>query len=149
MSKRLCTMEDELHFLVNYKSYEPERQRLFLMINEKKQNLQRLNDVKKFTFLLSTRDNQLIVWIGKFIYTCFLARYEFVLKQKRHVFSKYTTALLHPLWWSSRAADRLCCVMLPRFWLIWTTFTTRNFSKIQLRWDPSTWITHVSSAGRN
>ena len=50
------------------------------MINEKKQNFQSLNDVEKFTFLLSNPDNQLIVWIGKFIYICFQARSEFVLK---------------------------------------------------------------------
>ena len=62
------TIEDEVHFLINRKLYEPERQRLFLMINEKKQNFQSLNDVKKFTFLLSNPDNQLIVWIGKFIF---------------------------------------------------------------------------------
>ena len=83
-SKRLCpvcyTIEDEVHFLINCKLYEPERQRLFLMINEKKQNFQSLNDVEKFTFLLSNPDNQLIVWIGKFIYKCFQARSEFVLE---------------------------------------------------------------------
>ena len=57
ISKRFCpvccTIEDEVHFLINCKSYEPERQRLFLIINEKKQNFQRLNDVEKFTHLLS------------------------------------------------------------------------------------------------
>ena len=84
VSKRLCpvcyTIEDEVHFLINCKLYEPERQRLFLMINEKKQNFQSLNDVEKFTFLLSNPDNQLLVWIGKFIYKCFQTRSEFVLK---------------------------------------------------------------------
>ena len=71
ISQRLCpvcyTIEDEVHFLINCKLYEPERQRLFLMINEKKQNFPSLNDVEKCTFLLSNPDNQLIVWIGKFI----------------------------------------------------------------------------------
>ena len=84
ISKRLClvcyTIEDEVHFLINCKLYEPERQRLFLMINEKKQNFQSLDDVEKFTFLLSNPDNQLIVWIGKFIYKCFQARSDFVLE---------------------------------------------------------------------
>ena len=84
ISKRLCpvcyTIEDEVHFLINCKLYEPEWQLLFLMINEKKQNLQSLNDIEKLTFLLSNWDNQLIVWIGKFIYKCFQARSDFVLE---------------------------------------------------------------------
>ena len=80
---------DELHFLINCKLYEPERQRLFLMKNEKKKNFQGLNDVEKCTFLLSSPDNQLIVWIGKFIYKCFQARSESVLK-KGVMYIKYT-----------------------------------------------------------
>ena len=80
ISKRLChvcyTIEDEMHFLINCKLYEPERQCLFLMIYEKKQNFQSLNDVENFTFLLSNPDNQLIIWI----YKCFQARSKFVLK---------------------------------------------------------------------
>ena len=80
---------DELHFLINCKLYEPERQRLFLMKNEKKNNFQGLNDVEKCTFLLSSPDNQLIVWIGKFIYKCFQARSESVLK-KGVMYIKYT-----------------------------------------------------------
>ena len=44
------------------------------------------------------------------------------------------------------AADKLCCVMLQMFWLFWTTFTIRNFSKIPLKRGLSIWITHVSSA---
>ena len=54
ISKRLCpvcyTIEDEVHFLINCKLYEPERQRLLLMINEKKLNFQSLNDVAKIYF---------------------------------------------------------------------------------------------------
>ena len=73
-------IKDEVHFLINFKLYEPERQRLFLMRNEKKQNFKRLYDVEKCTSLMSNPDNQLIVWIGKFIYKCFQARSEFVLK---------------------------------------------------------------------
>ena len=49
----------------------------------------------------------------------------------------------------SRAAERLCCVMLPRFWLFWTTFTILNSSEIELKQGPSTWITHVSSDAWN
>ena len=66
-----------------------------------------------------------------------------------HVIIWFTVLHYNSTDWSSRAADRLCCVMLPRFWLFWTTFTIRNFSKIQLKCDPSTWIMHVSSAGWN
>ena len=40
------------------------------------------------------------------------------------------------------AADKQCCVMLPRFWLFWTTFTIRNFSKIPLKRGLSTWMCH-------
>ena len=54
ISKRLCpvcyTIEDEVHFLINCKLYEPERQRIFLMISDKKQNFQSLNDVEKIYF---------------------------------------------------------------------------------------------------
>ena len=42
------TIEDEVHFLINCKLYEPERQRLFLMRNEKKLNFQSLYDVKMY-----------------------------------------------------------------------------------------------------
>ena len=52
----------------------------------------------------------------------------------------------HKQLWSGSATDKLCCVMLPRFWLFWTTFTIRNFSKIPLKRGLSTWITHMSSA---
>ena len=61
ISKRLCpvcyTVEDEVHFLINCKLYEPKRQRLFLMISEKRQNFQSLNVVEKITFLLSNPES--------------------------------------------------------------------------------------------
>ena len=56
---------------------------------------------------------------------------------------------LKSLYYWAAGQLRLCCVMLPRFWLFWTTFTILNSSEIELKQGRSTWITHVSSDAWN
>ena len=90
LSKRLrpvCyTIVDEVHFRINFKLYESERQHVFPVINENRKTFQSLNDVENCIFLMSNPSNQFIAWVDKFIYECFQARFEFVLKQRRHVY---------------------------------------------------------------
>ena len=81
--ERLCpvcnVIEDEIHFLANCKLYDAERTDFFGKIKAKIQNLHELNDADKFILLMSSKDKQILVWTGKFIYKCFNIRSRFYL----------------------------------------------------------------------
>ena len=74
--ERLCpvcnVIEDKIHFLANCKLYDAERTHFFGKVTAKIQNLHELNDADKFILLMSTKDKQILVWTGKFIYKCLL-----------------------------------------------------------------------------
>ena len=81
--ERLCplwnAMEDKIHFLVNCKIYEAERLRFFSKLVTKIRNFSELDDVEKFILLMSSEDNQIVTWTGKFIYKSFNIRSRFYL----------------------------------------------------------------------
>ena len=81
--KRQCpvcnVIEDEIHFLANCKLYDTEMTYFFGKITAKIQNLPELNDADKFILLMSSKDKQIVVWTGKFIYECFNIRSRFYL----------------------------------------------------------------------
>ena len=81
--ERLCpvcnVIEDEIHFLANCKLYDAERTDFFGKVKAKIQNLHELNDADKFILLMSSKDKQILVWTGKFIYKCFNIRSRFYL----------------------------------------------------------------------
>ena len=81
--ERLCpvcnVIEDEIHFLANCKLYDAERTHIFGKVTAKIQNLHELNDADKFILLMSSKDKQILVWTGKFIYKCFNIRSRFYL----------------------------------------------------------------------
>ena len=71
ISERLCplcnSVEDEIHFLVNCKLYEAERLHFFSKLMTKIRNFSELDDVEKFILFMSSEDNQIVTWTGKFI----------------------------------------------------------------------------------
>ena len=71
ISEQLCPLcnavEDEIHFVINYKLYEAERLRFFSKLMTKIRNCNELDDVEKFILLMSREDNQIVTWTGKFI----------------------------------------------------------------------------------
>ena len=79
--ERLCpvcnVIEYEIHFLANCKLYDAERTHFFGKVTAKIQNLHELNDADKFILLMSSKDKQILVWTGKFIYECFNIRSRF------------------------------------------------------------------------
>ena len=83
ISERLCPLhnavEDEIHFVVNCKSYKAERLRFFSKLMTKIRNFNELDDIEKFILLMSSKDNQIIRWTGKFIYKSFNIRSRFYL----------------------------------------------------------------------
>ena len=83
ISERLCPLcnavEDEIHFLVNCKVYEAERLRFLRKIMTKIRNFNELDDVEKLILLMSSEDNQIVTWTGKFICKSFNIRSRFYL----------------------------------------------------------------------
>ena len=83
ISEQLCplcnAMEDEIHFLVNCKLYEAERLRFFSKLMKKIRHFNELDDIEKFILLMSSKDNQIVTWTGKFIYKSFNIRSRFYL----------------------------------------------------------------------
>ena len=81
--ERLCpvcnVIEDEINFLANCKLYAAERTNFFGKVTAQIQNLHELNDADKFILLMSSKDKQILVWTGKFIYKCFNIRSRFYL----------------------------------------------------------------------
>ena len=83
ISERLCPLcnavEDGINFLINFKLYEAERLRFFSNLMTKIRNFNELDDVEKFILLMSSEDNQIVTWTGKFIYKSFNIRSRFYL----------------------------------------------------------------------
>ena len=59
--------------------YDTERTHFFGKVTAKIRNLHELNDPDKFILLMSSKDKQIVVWTGKFIYKCFNIRSRFYL----------------------------------------------------------------------
>ena len=82
-SERLCPLcnavEDEIHFLANCKLYEAERLRFLSKLMTKIRHFNELDDVEKSILLMTSEDNQIVTWTGKFIYKSFNIRSRFYL----------------------------------------------------------------------
>ena len=67
---------DMEHFFVEYIVNETERDVLCSKVERLFQNFSSLDGDEKFIFLLNTDDQQVLTWVGKFIYNSFKTRNE-------------------------------------------------------------------------
>lgn len=76
--QRLCiscnVIENEEHFVTSCEINADERQSLFHKITSKEPSFRTLDNLEKFIFLVSSNDNQVITWFGKFLYKSFSIR---------------------------------------------------------------------------
>ena len=73
VSERLCfrcnCIEDEQHFLVSCKLYEDLRVDLYDKVSKIITDFYEIGDREKFVRLMNSRDNNVLTWLGKFLYT--------------------------------------------------------------------------------
>ena len=87
VSDRLCLVcnevEDEIHFfLTKCQSYSSLRDELFEKIYSMIPAFRHFNGKEKYVFLMTTRNKQLVVWLGKFVFKIFGKRGQFTLKTR-------------------------------------------------------------------
>ena len=72
VSERLCVccncIEDEQHFLVSCKLYEGLRVDLYDKVSKIITDFYEIGDREKFVRLMNSRDNNVLTWLGKFLY---------------------------------------------------------------------------------
>lgn len=82
---RLCLacgeVEDEVHFIINCSIFNATRNAFFDKVVLSYPGFRDLNDKDKYIFLMSTRNEQLLVWLGKFVHNLFLARGEYLARR--------------------------------------------------------------------
>ena len=73
-----CThaLEDDNYFMVDCIVNKTERDILFSKVEQLFQNFSSLDGDEKFIFLLNSDDQQVLTWVGKFIYDSFKTRNE-------------------------------------------------------------------------
>ena len=69
-------LEDETHFLIHCSLYKREREVLFSNVLIIHTGFSDMSDENKFVFLLENTDQQVLTWVGKFIYKSFKIRAE-------------------------------------------------------------------------
>ena len=69
-------LEDEAHFLIRCSLYKREREVLFSNVLKIHPGFSDMSDENKFVFLLENTDQQVLTWVGKFIYKSFKIRAE-------------------------------------------------------------------------
>ena len=69
-------LEDEKHFLVECIVNKTERDILFSKVEHLFQTFRYLDKEEKFIFVLNSKDQQVLTWVGKFIYNSFKTRNE-------------------------------------------------------------------------
>ena len=69
-------LEDEAHFLIRCSLYKREREVLFSNVLKIHPGFSDMSDENKFVFLLENTDQQVLTWVGKFIYKSFKTRAE-------------------------------------------------------------------------
>ena len=69
-------LEDETHFLIHCSPYKRERGVLFSNVLEFHPGFSDMSDENKFIFLLGNTDQQVLTWMGKFIYKSLKIRTE-------------------------------------------------------------------------
>ena len=77
---RLCKtcyqIEDEEHFLINCKMYEPLRRELYSKVSTSTTEFTLLNDQEKIIFFMSCTNPFILNWLAKFVYKSFNKRVE-------------------------------------------------------------------------
>ena len=77
---RLCKtcyeIEDEEHFLINCKIYDPLRRELYSKVSTRTTEFTLLDDQEKFIFFMSCTDPFILNWLAKFVYKSFNKRVE-------------------------------------------------------------------------
>jgi hypothetical protein len=80
--KRLCKLceiiEDELHFLIECKLYDKDREELFKNIIYHIPTFRNMNSMDKFKNILTSKNDIVLSLAGKFIYKSFLKRQQFL-----------------------------------------------------------------------
>ena len=61
-------MEGEIHFLIDCKVYQTERNILFDNIAKLSPNFINLNSAEKFKYLFKSNEANVLTWLGKFIH---------------------------------------------------------------------------------
>ena len=78
--ERLCQVcqciEDETHLMIGCEINTDERSHLFTRVTRVYPAFESLPKVEKCRFLLSSQDNKIMTWVGKFIYKSFALRSE-------------------------------------------------------------------------
>ena len=71
-----CMIEDEMHFITNCKINQVERDILYSNIIQVDQSFMDLHAIDKFVYVFSSRNPQILTWLGKFIHKSLSARNE-------------------------------------------------------------------------
>ena len=74
--KTCYQIEDEEHFLINCKMYDPLRRELYSKVSTRTVELILLNDQDKLIFLMSCTDHFILNWLAKFVYKSFNIHFE-------------------------------------------------------------------------
>ena len=86
-SNRLCfkckLIEDERHFVMNCILYEEERCMFFYKVTRKEPMFSAMSTEEKFISLMSSKDAQILTWLGKFLFQIFRKRNEYFKWTKR------------------------------------------------------------------
>ena len=67
-------VEDEVHFMLDRRINSDEWAHFFTKMTRAYPDFESLSNIKKYDFVLSNQDNQLMTWTGKFIYKSFARR---------------------------------------------------------------------------
>ena len=71
-------LEDERHFLIECNINQAERENLFSKLTHIAPNFIHMTDEEKLIFLMCNKDQQILTWVGKFIYKSFKYRAEYL-----------------------------------------------------------------------
>ena len=69
-------IDDEMHFITNCKINQVERDILYSNIMQVDKSFTELHATDKFVYLFSSRNPQILTWLGKFIHKSLSARNE-------------------------------------------------------------------------
>ena len=71
-------LDDERHFLIECNINQTERENLFSKLSHIAPNFIHMTEEDKFLFLMCIKDQQILTWVGKFIYKSFKDRDEYL-----------------------------------------------------------------------
>ena len=74
LSMMIQAVEDEQHFLLHCLYYAKERERFFEKLTQMHYNLDLLDDLAKFNWLLSQENNNCVHWLSNFLFSAMNSR---------------------------------------------------------------------------